>query len=81
MRYEGQRQLLKQVERIANRLLVVIILAAVILSSSMLVESSIDHPHIYRLGVVGYAIAIGIIVILVVSEVWHRVRRWRNNRK
>ena len=81
LRYEGQRQLLKQVERIANRLLVVIILAAVILSSSMLVESSISHPHIYRLGVVGYAIAIGIIVILVVSEVWHRVRRWRNNRK
>ncbi|EEW53228.1 ABC1 kinase family protein [Limosilactobacillus antri] len=81
LRYPGQRQLLKQVERVANRLLVVIVLAAVILGSSLLIESSTRHPHIYHLGVFGYAISIGVIIVLIVSELWHRIRRWHNNKK
>lgn len=81
LRYEGQRQLLKQLERVTNRLLIVIILAAVILGSSILIESSTRHPHIYHLGVLGYAITIGIIIILVLSELWHRIRRWQNDKK
>ena len=81
LRYEGQKHLLKQVERVANRLLVVIVLAAVILGSSLLVESSTRHPHIYHLGVFGYAISLGVIAILVVSELWHRFKHWRNSKK
>lgn len=81
LRYEGQERLLKQVERITNRLLIVIILAAVILGSSLLVENSIQHPHIYRIGVGGYAISIAIIVVLVMSELIHRFKRWHNQNK
>lgn len=81
LRYDGQKQLLKQVERITNRFLIVIILAAVIVGSSLLVESSTAHPHIYRIGVTGYAISIAVIVVLVLSELIHRIRRWHNRRK
>lgn len=81
LRYEDQNRLLKQVERITNRFLVVIILAAVIMGSSLLVENSTAHPHIYRLGVTGYAIAIAVIVILVISEVIHRICHWQNRQK
>ncbi|WP_283588591.1 ABC1 kinase family protein [Limosilactobacillus viscerum] len=80
-RYEGQEKLLKQVERITNRLLVVIILAAIILGSSMLVENSAQHPHIYRLGVGGYAVSVGIIIVLVISELIHRFKQWQNKNK
>lgn len=81
LRYKEQSKLLKQVERITNRFLVVIILAAVILGSSLLVENSTQHPHIYHLGVTGYAISIAVIIILLVSELVHRFRRWRNQNK
>lgn len=81
MRYQGQDQLLKQVERITNRFLVVIILAAVILGSSLLVENSVEHPSIYRLGVTGYAISIIVILVLVLSELIHRFKSWRNKNK
>lgn len=81
LRYEGQETLLKQVERITNRLLVVIILAAIILSSSLLVENSVQHPHIYRLGVSGYAISIAVIIVLLISELVHRFKHWRNQNK
>lgn len=81
LRYEGQTTLLKQVERITNRLLIVIILAAIILGSSLLVENSVQHPHIYRIGVSGYAISIGIIMVLVISELVHRFKQWRNQNK
>lgn len=81
LRYQGQERLVKQVERITNRFLIVIILAAVILGSSLLVENSTQHPHIYHLGVMGYAISIAVIVILVLSELVHRFRHWRNQNK
>lgn len=81
LHYQGQERLIKQVERITNRFLIVIILAAVILGSSLLVENSTQHPHIYHLGVMGYAISIAVIVILVLSELIHRFRHWRNQNK
>lgn len=79
--YRGQDRLVKQVERITNRLLIVIILAAVILGSSILVEGSNGHPHIFHLGVVGYSIALIVICALVISEFYHRWKDWRNRNK
>lgn len=79
--YRGQDRLVKQVERITNRLLIVIILAAVILGSSILVEGSNGHPHIFHLGVVGYSIALVVICALVISEFYHRWKNWRNRNK
>ncbi|WP_288659096.1 AarF/UbiB family protein [uncultured Limosilactobacillus sp.] len=78
---KGQDSLIKQVERITNRFLIVIILAAVILGSSVIVEGSSQHPHIFRLGVIGYSIALVVIVALVLSELGHRWRNWRNKNK
>lgn len=81
LKYRDQEQLLKQVERVANRFLIVIILAAVILGSSILVEGSSRHPGIYRLGVAGYTIALVVIIVLVVNETVHHWRNWRNDNK
>ena len=80
-RLKGQDRLIKQIERITNRFLIVIILAAVILGSSVIVEGSSQHPHIFRLGVIGYSIALVVIVALVLSELGHRWRNWRNKNK
>ena len=80
-RLKGQERLIKQIERITNRFLIVIILAAVILGSSVIVEGSSQHPHIFRLGVIGYSIALVVIVALVLSELGHRWRNWRNKNK
>lgn len=81
LKYRDQERLLKQVERVANRFLIVIILAAVILGSSILVEGSSRHPGIYHLGVAGYTIALVVIIVLVVNETIHRWRNWRNDNK
>jgi ubiquinone biosynthesis protein len=78
---KGQDRLLKQIERITNRFLIVIILAAVILGSSVIVEGSSQHPHIFRLGVIGYSIALVVIIALVISELSHRWKNWRNKNK
>lgn len=78
---KGQERLIKQVERITNRFLIVIILAAVILGSSVIIEGSSQHPHIFRLGVIGYSIALVVIVALVLSEIGHRWKNWRNKNK
>lgn len=80
-RYRDQDKLFKQLERITNRFLIVIILAAVILGSSILVEGSSHHPHIYRLGVTGYIVSLIVIIALVISELFHRWRRWHNRQK
>lgn len=80
-RFKGQERLLKQVERITNRLLIVIILAAVILGSSIIVEGSSRHPHIFRLGVIGYSIALVVIVALILSELGRRWKNWQNKNK
>ena len=74
IQYKEQNVVLKQLERLVNRL-VAVVLAAVILGSSLLVEGSADHPHIYRLGVAGYIIAIAIIILLVLSEIIHRWKK------
>lgn len=78
---KGQDRLIKQIERITNRFLIVIILAAVILGSSVLVEGSSQHPHIFRLGVIGYSISLVVILALVLSELGHRWKNWRNKNK
>lgn len=81
LHYSGQKRLLGQVERITNRFLVVIILAAVIMGSSLLVDNSAQHPHIYHLGVAGYVISLVVIVALVGSELVHRFRHWREQKR
>lgn len=78
---KGQERLVKQIERITNRFLIVIILAAVILGSSIIVEGSSQHPHIFRLGVIGYSIALVVILALVISELSHHWKNWRNKNK
>lgn len=80
-KYQGQERLVKQIERITNRFLIVIILAAVIMGSSIIVEGSSNHPSIFRLGVIGYSIALVVIVALVLSESIHRWKNWRNRNK
>ena len=79
--YSDQDQLLKWVSRIVNRIIVAIILAAIIVGSSLLVEGSADHPHIYRLGVLGYSLAIIIIVAMAISELLQRYRKHRRRKK
>lgn len=78
LQYKDQKNVLKQLERLMNRFMIAIILAAVILGSSLLVEGSTSHPHIFRLGVTGYSISLVIIGLLIVSELIHRWRDWRN---
>lgn len=76
--YQHESKVLRAIERIVNRLMIVIILAAVILGSSILVEGSANHPNINRLGVVGYSVAIIVIIILVINEI---ISRWRRNHR
>lgn len=78
LQYKDQNRVLKQIERLMNRFMVAIILAAIILGSSLLVEGAPPDSHVYRLGVGGYLISIVIIVLLVVTEVWHR---WRHRKR
>lgn len=73
-KYQNEERISQLLLRITNRLVVALILAAIIVGSSLLVEGSADHPHIYRLGVTGYSIAIVIVIILVSSEL---ITRWR----
>ncbi|WP_076461474.1 ABC1 kinase family protein [Limosilactobacillus caccae] len=80
LQYKDQKNVLKQLERLMNRFMIAIILAAVILGSSLLVEGSANHPHIYHLGVIGYTISLVIISLLIISELVHRWRHWRNKR-
>ncbi|MBB1063335.1 ABC1 kinase family protein [Limosilactobacillus fastidiosus] len=79
--YSEQEQLMKWVSRIVNRVIIAIILAAIIVGSSLLVEGSADHPHIYRLGVLGYSLAIFIIVVMTISELLQRYRKYRQRKK
>lgn len=79
--YADQDQLLKWVSRIVNRVIIAIILAAIIVGSSLLVEGSANHPHIYRLGVFGYSLAIIIIVVMVISELIQGYRKRRRRKK
>ncbi|WP_294545555.1 AarF/UbiB family protein, partial [uncultured Limosilactobacillus sp.] len=59
--YKDQARVLRNLERMLNRLLIVIVLAAIILGSSILVEGSNGHPAIFKLGTAGYSIAIIVI--------------------
>lgn len=74
--YKDQAKLLRTLERMVNRLLIVIILAAVILGSSMLVEAGTKHPAVFRLGTTGYTIALIIILFLCISEL---IRYWKEH--
>lgn len=76
-KYQNEERISHLLLQITNRLVVALILAAIIVGSSLLVEGSADHPHIYRLGVTGYSIAIVIVVILVASEI---ITHWRQKR-
>lgn len=77
-KYQNEERIQRLLLRICNRLVVALILAAIIVGSSLLVEGSADHPHIYRLGVTGYSLAIIIVICLVLSEL---ITHYRNRRK
>ena len=79
--YADQEHLMKWLSRIVNRIIIAIILAAIIVGSSLLVEGSTGHPHIYHLGVFGYSLAIIIIITMAVSELIHRYRKYRQQKK
>lgn len=79
--YADQEKLMKWLSRIVNRIIIAIILAAIIVGSSLLVEGSTGHPHIYRLGVFGYSLAIIIIVTMAVSELIRRYRKYRRQKR
>ena len=76
-RYQNERKVLKYLEKIVDRLMVVIILAAVILGSSILVKGSDDHSSINHIGMIGYLVAILVIIILLVSTL---IERWRHRK-
>lgn len=80
-KYQNEERVSQLLLRIANRLVVALILAAIIVGSSLLVEGSADHPHIYRLGVTGYCLAIVIVILLVGSEVVNHYRQKRSQQK
>lgn len=75
--YQHEGRVLRSIERIVNRLLIVIILAAIILGSSILVEGSANHPNINHLGVAGYCLAIIVIILLVINEF---INHWRHRK-
>jgi ubiquinone biosynthesis protein len=77
IRYKGQENLLNRLEQIINRLMVTIVLAAIILSSSLLVQGSVGHPAIYKIGVSGYLISFVIIILLILDE----MRRYFKHKK
>lgn len=74
LHYIGQRKVLNQLNKLLNRLLVVIMIASLLLSSSVLVVGSRDR-FIYRLGVIGWIVAIVVAVILVVSNIY---KTWKH---
>ncbi len=77
LRYQHERKVLKYLEKIVNRLLIVIILAAVILGSSILVEGSGPHSFANHIGMSGYLIALLVIFLLIISSI---VEYWRHRR-
>lgn len=68
--YKDQARVLRNLERMLNRLLIVIVLAAIILGSSILVEGSSGHPAIFKLGTAGYSIAIIVIICLFIGDLY-----------
>ncbi|WP_251546605.1 AarF/UbiB family protein [Limosilactobacillus caecicola] len=74
LHYVGQKQVLKQLDKLLNRLLIVIMLASLVLSSSILVVGSRDR-FIYRLGVIGWLLAIIVAIVLVISTLR---KRWKH---
>lgn len=74
LHYIGQKKVLTKMDQLLNRLLIVIMLASLILSSSVLVVGSRDR-FIYRLGVIGWLVAIIVAIILIISTIR---KRWQN---
>ncbi|KRN89654.1 ABC1 kinase family protein [Ligilactobacillus ceti] len=73
--FPQQPATLQYLERIINRLITAIVLAAIIVGSSLLVQGSVNHPTIYKIGVAGYLIAVIIIVILLLNELHYRLKK------
>ncbi|WP_283583731.1 ABC1 kinase family protein [Limosilactobacillus difficilis] len=78
LHYQNENRVLQALDRIINRLLIAIILAATILGSSILVEGSVNHPAINQLGVAGYCIAIAVIIVLVLTDLFNH---WRHRQR
>lgn len=78
--YKDQARVLRNLERMLNRLLIVIVLAAIILGSSILVEGSAGHPAIFKLGTAGYTIAIIIIIGLFLGELYRFLKKHHKKR-
>lgn len=76
-KYQNERKVLKYLEKIIDRLMVVIILASVILGSSILVKGSDDHSSINHIGMIGYLVSILVIIILLINSL---VERWRHRK-
>lgn len=76
LHYLGQKQVLAKLNQMLNRLLIVIMLAALILSSSILVVGS-RGQIIYRLGVIGWVVAIIITLLLIIVNLSRAYWRWR----
>ena len=78
--YKDQARVLRNLERMLNRLLIVIVLAAIILGSSILVEGSSGHPAIFKLGTAGYSIAIIVIICLFIGDLYHHLKKHHKKR-
>ncbi|MFR0579996.1 ABC1 kinase family protein [Limosilactobacillus mucosae] len=78
--YKDQARVLRNLERMLNRLLIVIVLAAIILGSSILVEGSSSHPAIFKLGTAGYSIAIIVIICLFIGDLYRHLKKHHKKR-
>ncbi|KRN28951.1 ubiquinone biosynthesis protein UbiB [Lactobacillus selangorensis] len=71
-------RILHRLEEMVNRIAVALILAAVIVGSSLLVQDKGHGSFIANLGVTGYTVALIIIVVFLLSNLYHRIKNWRH---
>lgn len=77
---KGQNQIFDRLDHIVNRIIVALVLAAIFIGSSLLIEGSVNHPTIYRIGVFGYFFTFILIGILVLDSLIRRWRKWKRRK-
>ncbi|WP_330767778.1 ABC1 kinase family protein [Ligilactobacillus equi] len=77
---KGQNQIFDRIDHIVNRIIVALVLAAIFIGSSLLIEGSVNHPTIYRIGVFGYFFTFILIGILVLDSLIRRWRKWKRRK-
>lgn len=74
---KNQERFLDRVENMVNRLVIGLILAALVIGSSLLIKLGTENSWITTLGIIGYAAAVLLIVILSIDIFY---RYWKNRK-